>query len=69
MLSARIPLVIDTAEEQGLLFPHTGSMVFEGTVGSTGISIATVAKARCVCSPYPPLLHNELLHQANWIRL
>jgi cysteine synthase len=39
-------LVIDDAERQGLLYPHTGSRIFEGTVGSTGISIATIAKAR-----------------------
>lgn len=38
--------IIDDAEKQGLLHPHTGSRIFEGTVGSTGISIATVAKAR-----------------------
>ncbi|KAK7044166.1 Cysteine synthase 2 [Paramarasmius palmivorus] len=38
--------VIDDAETQGLLKPHTGSRIFEGTVGSTGISIATIARAR-----------------------
>ncbi|KAI0929846.1 hypothetical protein AcV5_006703 [Taiwanofungus camphoratus] len=38
--------MIDDAESQGLLHPHTGSRIFEGTVGSTGISIATVARAR-----------------------
>ncbi|CCL99653.1 uncharacterized protein FIBRA_01673 [Fibroporia radiculosa] len=38
--------MIDDAERQGLLRPHTGSRIFEGTVGSTGISIATVARAR-----------------------
>ncbi|KZT71729.1 PALP-domain-containing protein [Daedalea quercina L-15889] len=38
--------MIDDAERQGLLHPHTSSRIFEGTVGSTGISIATVAKAR-----------------------
>ena len=41
-----VVVVIDDAERQGLLHPHTGSRIFEGTVGSTGISIATVAKAR-----------------------
>jgi cysteine synthase A len=41
--------MIDDAERQGLLHPNTGSRIFEGTVGSTGISIATVARARCVC--------------------
>jgi cysteine synthase len=40
--------VIEDAERQGLLHPHTGSRIFEGTVGSTGISIATIAKARQV---------------------
>jgi cysteine synthase A len=33
------------AEEAGLLHPHTGSRIFEGTVGSTGISMATMARA------------------------
>jgi hypothetical protein len=39
-------IVIERAEEDGLLKPHTGSCIFEGTVGSTGISIATVARAK-----------------------
>ncbi|PIL36040.1 hypothetical protein GSI_01700 [Ganoderma sinense ZZ0214-1] len=38
--------MIDDAEECGLLHPHTGSRIFEGTVGSTGISIATIARAK-----------------------
>lgn len=38
--------IIEQAEEDGLLHPHTGSTIFEGTVGSTGISIATVAAAK-----------------------
>ncbi|GJE90025.1 cysteine synthase [Phanerochaete sordida] len=38
--------IVEDAERQGLLYPHTGSRIFEGTVGSTGISIATIAKAR-----------------------
>ncbi|KDR75107.1 hypothetical protein GALMADRAFT_249007 [Galerina marginata CBS 339.88] len=38
--------MIDEAERQGLLRPYTGSRIFEGTVGSTGISIATIARAR-----------------------
>jgi hypothetical protein len=41
-------LVINDAEKQGLIRPYTGSRIFEGTVGSTGISIATIARARCV---------------------
>ncbi|KAH7920617.1 PALP-domain-containing protein [Leucogyrophana mollusca] len=38
--------MVEDAERQGLLHPNTGSRIFEGTVGSTGISIATIAKAR-----------------------
>ncbi|KAF8349331.1 tryptophan synthase beta subunit-like PLP-dependent enzyme [Amanita rubescens] len=38
--------MIEDAEKAGLLHPHTGSRIFEGTVGSTGISIATIARAR-----------------------
>lgn len=38
--------MIQDAERQGLLHPRTGSRIFEGTVGSTGISIATIARAR-----------------------
>ncbi|KAF9010613.1 PALP-domain-containing protein [Cyathus striatus] len=38
--------MIDDAERLGLLHPYTGSRIFEGTVGSTGISIATIARAR-----------------------
>ncbi|SAM03736.1 hypothetical protein [Absidia glauca] len=38
--------IIRSAEEQGILTPHKGSTVFEGTVGSTGISIAMIARAK-----------------------
>lgn len=38
--------MIKTAEEQGILKPDTGSTIFEGTVGSTGISIAMIARAK-----------------------
>jgi len=38
--------MIEDAEREGLLQPYTGSRIFEGTVGSTGISIATIARAR-----------------------
>ena len=38
--------MIRTAEEKEILKPHTGSTVFEGTVGSTGISIAMIARAK-----------------------
>lgn len=37
--------VIRTAEAQGLLVPHRGDTIYEGTSGSTGISIATLARA------------------------
>ncbi|KAF7732316.1 hypothetical protein EC973_005212 [Apophysomyces ossiformis] len=38
--------MIRSAEEAGILKPHTGSTIFEGTSGSTGISIAMIARAR-----------------------
>ncbi|KAH8996520.1 PALP-domain-containing protein [Lactarius hatsudake] len=38
--------MIENAEREGLLHPYTGSRIFEGTSGSTGISIATIARAR-----------------------
>ncbi|EPQ57142.1 PALP-domain-containing protein [Gloeophyllum trabeum ATCC 11539] len=38
--------MIEDAEQAGYLHPYTGSRIFEGTVGSTGISIATIAKAK-----------------------
>ncbi|KAG8972644.1 hypothetical protein FRB90_010173, partial [Tulasnella sp. 427] len=38
--------IIEEAEQQGLLHPNCGSTIFEGTVGSTGISIATIGRAK-----------------------
>jgi len=38
--------MINNAEEEGLLVPDRGDTIFEGTVGSTGISLAAVCKAR-----------------------
>ncbi|KAF2118472.1 tryptophan synthase beta subunit-like PLP-dependent enzyme [Lophiotrema nucula] len=38
--------IIETAEEQGLLVPHSGDTIYEGTVGSTGISLAAICRAR-----------------------
>ncbi|GAA5960106.1 hypothetical protein JCM3765_002470 [Sporobolomyces pararoseus] len=38
--------IIEQAEQEGLIHPHTGSTIFEGTSGSTGISIAGIAKQR-----------------------
>ncbi|KAJ1921024.1 Cysteine synthase 2 [Mycoemilia scoparia] len=38
--------LIEKAEENGLLVPNTGCCIFEGTSGSTGISLAMIAKAK-----------------------
>lgn len=38
--------MIQMAEEEGLLTPHSGDVVYEGTVGSTGISLAAICRAR-----------------------
>ncbi|QSZ37599.1 hypothetical protein DSL72_008698 [Monilinia vaccinii-corymbosi] len=38
--------MIMMAEEEGLLEPGRGDTIYEGTVGSTGISLATLARAR-----------------------
>jgi cysteine synthase len=38
--------IIQKAESAGLLTPHSGDTVYEGTVGSTGISLATLCRAR-----------------------
>ena len=47
--------IITEAEKDELLVPHTGSWIFEGTVGSTGISLATLACAKgyrcCIVVP------------------
>ncbi|KAJ3190724.1 hypothetical protein HK101_008435 [Irineochytrium annulatum] len=38
--------VIEAAEKDGLIQPRTGCTVFEGTVGSTGISLAVICRAK-----------------------
>ena len=38
--------IIEMAEKEGLLVPHSGDTVYEGTVGSTGISLAAICRAR-----------------------
>lgn len=38
--------IIARAEARGDLHPHSGDTIYEGTVGSTGISLATLARAR-----------------------
>ncbi|KAI9223971.1 tryptophan synthase beta subunit-like PLP-dependent enzyme [Blastocladiella britannica] len=37
--------ILRAAEQRGVLVPHTGATVYEGTVGSTGISLAVLARA------------------------
>lgn len=34
------------AEEEGILTPYSGDTIYEGTSGSTGISLATLARAK-----------------------
>lgn len=38
--------MINHAEQEGLIAPHRGDTIYEGTVGSTGISLAAVCRAR-----------------------
>ncbi|KAI9806649.1 MAG: hypothetical protein M1825_006106 [Sarcosagium campestre] len=38
--------MIHTAEENGLLTPNAGDVIYEGSVGSTGISLATLCRAK-----------------------
>ncbi|KAI9710227.1 MAG: hypothetical protein M1828_002190 [Chrysothrix sp. TS-e1954] len=38
--------IIERAEEAGLLKPHSGDVIYEGTVGSTGISLAAICRAK-----------------------
>lgn len=38
--------VIKMAEQEGVLTPHSGDKIYEGTVGSTGISLAAICRAR-----------------------
>ena len=38
--------IIQSAEQAGLLTPHSGDTIYEGTVGSTGISLAALCRAR-----------------------
>lgn len=57
-------LTVIQAEEQGILTPHSGDTIYEGTSGSTGISLATLARAKgylahmCVsCSTFLRILY------------
>ncbi|KAF2754069.1 transmembrane protein [Pseudovirgaria hyperparasitica] len=38
--------IITAAEQNGLLTPNAGDVIYEGTVGSTGISLAAICRAR-----------------------
>ncbi|PFH60553.1 hypothetical protein XA68_10796 [Ophiocordyceps unilateralis] len=42
--------IIDDAERRGLLVPGRGDTIYEGSVGSTGISLAALARARGYCA-------------------
>lgn len=60
--------MILTAESKGVLVPHRGDTIYEGTVGSTGISLATLARARgyrChICMPSDVAIEkSDLLRQ------
>lgn len=59
--------IINDAEAKGLLTPHRGDTIYEGTVGSTGISLATLARARGyrahICMPNDQAFEkSDLLH-------
>lgn len=59
--------MITAAEEAGLLVPGRGDTIYEGTVGSTGISLATLARAKgynChICMPSDQSAEkSDLLH-------
>ncbi|VBB72582.1 Putative cysteine synthase [Podospora comata] len=59
--------MIEVAEQQGLLVPNRGDTIYEGTVGSTGISLAVLARAKgykChICMPSDVAIEkSELLH-------
>lgn len=59
--------MIQVAEEQGLLSPGRGDTIYEGTVGSTGISLAVLARARGykahICMPDDMAIEkSDLLH-------
>lgn len=59
--------MIREAEKAGLLVPHRGDTIYEGTVGSTGISLATLARAKGykahICMPDDQAFEkSDLLH-------
>jgi len=59
--------MIRMAEEEGLLTPGQGDTIYEGTVGSTGVSLATLARAKgykvYICMPNDQSTEkSDLLH-------
>ncbi|KAI0410146.1 cysteine synthase-like protein [Xylaria palmicola] len=59
--------MIEAAEAEGLLVPGRGDTIYEGTVGSTGISLAALARAKGyrahICMPDDQALEkSDLLH-------
>jgi cysteine synthase len=59
--------IIQVAEEAGLLTPNNGDTIYEGTVGSTGISLASLARAMGynahICMPSDQSMEKvDLLH-------
>ncbi|KAI2616023.1 PALP-domain-containing protein [Hypoxylon sp. NC1633] len=59
--------MIEAAEKDGILKPGRGDTIYEGTVGSTGISIAALARAKGykahICMPNDQSLEkSDLLH-------
>ncbi|KAK7207321.1 tryptophan synthase beta subunit-like PLP-dependent enzyme [Myxozyma melibiosi] len=38
--------IVERAEQEGLIRPHSGDVVYEGTSGSTGISLAMICRAK-----------------------
>ncbi|CCG83986.1 protein of unknown function, partial [Taphrina deformans PYCC 5710] len=38
--------IIEIAEKEGKITPNSGDMIYEGTVGSTGISLALLCRAK-----------------------
>lgn len=57
--------IIKSAEAAGLLTPNSGDTIYEGTVGSTGISLATLCRARGylahICMPSDQALEKSNL--------
>jgi len=63
--------MILTAERDGLLVPGRGDCIYEGTVGSTGISLAAIARARGyrahICMPSDQSLKNRRCY-STWVQ-